>query len=318
MDVILQRRAQGRRVAGELLDGRVSPCELLRRTSSAGAFGNEGKKETDRSNRGGRGGDCWRGEGQTLTPDVERTMAIDTRLNEPAGGAGDGPEEQPRSADALPGPSSGTNADGGRLVPEMTGSPNATREGNLRFEAEALPYLDDVYRFAHSLTRDAADADDVVQETFLRAYRSWHTFQPGSDARRWLFTITRNVFLRSRERERRHIDLEDGDLEALSSFNALADHGRDGSDQILTRIDLAPALRGALDELDEPFKSTVMLVDIEDQSYEAASEILGVPIGTVRSRLFRGRRILQEKLMTYARDAGFTTAQRDQRGSEHD
>jgi RNA polymerase sigma-70 factor (ECF subfamily) len=201
----------------------------------------------------------------------------------------------------------------------MTASSNTTREGDLRFEAEALPFIDDVYRFALSLTRDAADADDVVQETFLRAYRSWHTFQPGSDARRWLFTITRNVFLRSRERERRHVDLEDGDLEALNTFaNPDAQMGRDASDQILSRIDLAPALRRALDELDEPFKSTVLLVDLEDQSYEAASQILGVPIGTVRSRLFRGRRILQDKLITYARDAGFTTAQHRERGSKDD
>jgi len=227
-------------------------------------------------------------------------------------------DRDPPGGDPSPSPSGGTNDDQGRLVPEMTASADTARVDDLRFEAEALPYIDDVYRFALSLTRDAADADDVVQETFLRAYRSWHTFQPGSDARRWLFTITRNVFLRSRERERRHVDLEDGDLEALSSFAAATDQGRDGSDQILSRIDLAPALRRALNELDEPFKSTVVLVDLEDQSYEAASEILGVPIGTVRSLLFRGRRILQEKLMTYARDAGFTTAQRGQRGSKDD
>jgi len=93
---------------------------------------------------------------------------------------------------------------------------------------------------------------------------------------------------------------------------------RDGSDQILSRIDLGPALRRALDELDEPFKSAVMLVDLEDQSYEAASQILGVPIGTVRSRLFRGRRILQDKLLIYARDAGFSTAKRSQRESTDD
>jgi RNA polymerase sigma-70 factor (ECF subfamily) len=212
----------------------------------------------------------------------------------------------------------GTNDDETRLMPEMTTSSNTTREEDLRFEAEALPFIDDVYRFALSLTRDAADADDVVQETFLRAYRSWHTFQPGSDARRWLFTITRNVFLRSRERERRHVDLEDGDLEALDSFAVHNQMVRDGSDQILSRIDLAPALQRALDELDEPFKSAVILVDLEDQSYEAASQILGVPIGTVRSRLFRGRRLLQDKLITYARDAGFSTAQRDDRGPKHD
>jgi RNA polymerase sigma-70 factor (ECF subfamily) len=200
----------------------------------------------------------------------------------------------------------------------MTAASNTTRERDLRFEAEALPYIDDVYRFALSLTRDAADADDVVQETFLRAYRSWHTFQPGSDARRWLFTITRNVFLRARERERKHVDVEDGDLESLMTFNAHGDLLRDGSDQILSRIDLQPALKRAIDELEEPFKSAVVLVDLEDQSYEAASQILGVPIGTVRSRLFRGRRVLQEKLITYARDAGFSTAQRGQRGNKHE
>jgi RNA polymerase sigma-70 factor (ECF subfamily) len=200
----------------------------------------------------------------------------------------------------------------------MTAPTAAATENDVRFEAEALPWMDDVYRFALSLTRDASDADDVVQETYLRAYRSWHTFQPGSDARRWLFTITRNVFLRARERERRHVDLEDGDVEAVNTFMTHGQMVRDGTDQMLARIDLGPALRRALGELDEPFKSAVVLVDLEDQSYEAAADILGVPIGTVRSRLFRGRRILQEKLITYARDAGFSTAQRGQRGSTHD
>jgi RNA polymerase sigma-70 factor, ECF subfamily len=245
-------------------------------------------------------------------------MAIDTRSSTSAGGAEEVPAGDPSPPRPRPDTDVGTREAPDRLVPEMSASPNGTREEDVRFEAEALPFIDDVYRFALSLTRDAADADDIVQETFLRAYRSWHTFQPGSDARRWLFTITRNVFLRARERERRHVDLEDGDLEAVTTFAAHGQMMRDGSDQILSRIDLAPALRHALDELDEPFKSAVLLVDLEDQSYEAAAEILGVPIGTVRSRLFRGRRILQEKLMTYARDAGFTTAQRGQRGPKDD
>jgi RNA polymerase sigma-70 factor, ECF subfamily len=245
-------------------------------------------------------------------------MAIDTRSGTPAGGAGESPPDDEGTRRPRPPTEPGTDAPGSRLVPEMTAPSTATHEGDARFEAEALPFIDDVYRFALSLTRDASDADDVVQETFLRAYRSWHTFQPGSDARRWLFTITRNVFLRSRERERRHVDVEDGDLEALSTFATHTEMVRDGSDQILSRIDLGPALRRALDDLDEPFKSAVMLVDLEDQSYEAAAQILGVPIGTVRSRLFRGRRILQEKLLTYARDAGFSTAKRSQRESTDD
>jgi RNA polymerase sigma-70 factor (ECF subfamily) len=200
----------------------------------------------------------------------------------------------------------------------MTSTTDAALDRDAQFEAEALPWLDDVYRFALSLTRDAADADDVVQEAYLRAYRSWHTFQPGSDARRWLFTITRNVFLRARERDRRQVELEDGDAEALTTFAAHGQMVRDGTDQILSRIDLGPALTRALDDLDEPFKSAVVLVDLEDQSYEAAAEVLGVPIGTVRSRLFRGRRLLQDKLITYARDAGFATAQRDRGTAKHD
>lgn len=191
-----------------------------------------------------------------------------------------------------------------------------TRERDQRFEREALPWMDDVYRFARSLTRNEADAQDVLQETYLRAYRSWDTFVPGSDARRWLFTICRNVFLRSRERERRHVEVEDGDVEALAGVVSHADAARDGADAILARADLGPALSREVDALQEPFRSAVVLVDVEDQSYEAASEILGVPIGTVRSRLFRGRRILQDRLFEYARDAGFAAARKARRDDE--
>lgn len=248
-------------------------------------------------------------------------MAIDTRSGMRAGGADDAPERR-SGATGLPGDAAGgTNTSGERLVPATAGATpdgggRADRGDDSRFEAEALPFIDDVYRFAVSLTRDAADADDIVQETYLRAYRSWHTFQPGSDARRWLFTIARNVFLRSRERERRQVDVADADLEALQTFATHGQHVRDGTDRLLSRIDLGPALRRALAELDEPFKSAVVIVDLEDQSYEDAANILGVPIGTVRSRLFRGRRILQDKLVEYARDAGFTTAERGNRGTK--
>lgn len=176
------------------------------------------------------------------------------------------------------------------------------------FERDALPWLDDVYRFALSLTRDEADADDVVQETFLRAYRSWHTFIPGTDCRRWLFTICRNVFLRSRERQRPTVDLEDGEQDAVAAGSVYAAAREKGYDDIYARLDLAPALRDAIDELSEPFRSAVVLVDVEDLTYESAAEVMGVPIGTVRSRLFRGRRLLQEKLLTVAEDLGFTPA----------
>lgn len=173
-----------------------------------------------------------------------------------------------------------------------------------RFAKEALPFMDDVYRFAVSLTRDPADAQDIVQETFLRAYRSWHTFEPDSDCRRWLFTICRNAFLRSRESRRFEVEVDDAEAEALAAARQHQSMIEDGTDRLLSTVDLGPALDRAVSDLEEPFRSTVLLVDVEDQSYEAAAEILGVPIGTVRSRLFRARRQLQGQLRRYALDAG--------------
>jgi RNA polymerase sigma-70 factor (ECF subfamily) len=177
--------------------------------------------------------------------------------------------------------------------------------GDEAFEQEALPWLDDVYRFALSLTRDEADAEDVVQDTFLRAYRSWETYTVGSDCRRWLFTICRNAFLRSREREPRTIELRDGELDGFAT-GALSfpEAPRNGLEDMLFRADLLPAVNRALARVPAPFQSALVLVDIEEQSYEAAAEILGIPIGTLRSRLFRGRRIMQELLVTHAQDAG--------------
>jgi len=173
------------------------------------------------------------------------------------------------------------------------------------FAREALPWIDDVYRFALSLTRDEADADDVVQETYLRAYRSWHTFIPGTDCRRWLFTICRNVFLRSRERIRPTVELDATEVDAVDTSSLYSGTVKEASDDVFARLDLAPAITRALAKVPEPFRSTLVIVDVEDQSYEAAAEMLGVPIGTVRSRLFRGRRLMQEQLLTYASDAGF-------------
>lgn len=176
------------------------------------------------------------------------------------------------------------------------------------FARDAIPWMNDVYRFALSLTRDPADAQDIVQETYLRAYRSWHTFEPDSDCRRWLFTICRNAFLRSRQQTRLEVEAIDGDAEAIAAAREHDAMMADGTDRLLSSVDLGPALDRALAGLDEPFRATVQLVDVEDQSYEAAAEILGVPIGTVRSRLFRARRQMQHQLRAHAKDAGFPSA----------
>lgn len=175
------------------------------------------------------------------------------------------------------------------------------------FELEAIPWIEDVYRFALSLTRDESDADDVVQDTFLRAYRSWHTYLPGSDCRRWLFTICRNVFLRSRERARPTVELDAKDVELAAVDGGQPGFPRDSFDDASSRLDLGPAIDDALARVPEPFRSTLIIVDVEDQSYESAAETLGVPIGTVRSRLFRGRRLMQEQLQTYAVDLGLAS-----------
>src|SRR4029077_10226100 len=123
----------------------------------------------------------------------------------------------------------------------LTGVPcmqQVSNETEFAFEREALPWIDDVYRFALPLTTDESDADDVVQDTFLRAYRSWHTYMPGSDCRRWLFTICRNVFLRSRERTRPTVDLDATDVDAMAIGSWYSSDVKEGSDDIFARLDL--------------------------------------------------------------------------------
>src|SRR5438270_691091 len=147
-----------------------------------------------------------------------------------------------------------------QLLTNVQIADHAFRDGAVAFELEAIPWIDDVYRFALSLTKDEADADDVVQDTFLRAYRSWHTYLPGSDCRRWLFTICRNVFLRSRERSRPTVELEASEVDNAIAGSLYDANAREPLEDSVTRLDLAPALRDALDELAEPFRTAVILV----------------------------------------------------------
>jgi RNA polymerase sigma-70 factor, ECF subfamily len=178
------------------------------------------------------------------------------------------------------------------------------------FDRALLAALPHVERFARTLTHDRAAADDLVQETYLRAFRAWETFKPGHDARRWLFTICRNVFLRERERDSRQVATSGDDAE-LESLAASVEHGeatRAGLAPSLDAIDVAPAIRAALAQVPEVYRSAAVLVDVEGESYEVAADILGVPVGTVRSRLFRARRLLQRALYQHAVDAGVIRA----------
>ncbi len=173
------------------------------------------------------------------------------------------------------------------------------------FAERCMIYLPDVARYARSLMRDESDADDLVQDTFMLAYQHWEQFTPGTECRAWLFTICRRRFLRVRERDDRQVATEDATLESLAAARVHDRAREDGLDRVFERTEMREAVEAAIARLPGAFREVAVLVDLHDHSYEAAAEILSVPIGTVRSRLFRARRLLQEDLLVYAQDAGF-------------
>jgi RNA polymerase sigma-70 factor (ECF subfamily) len=180
------------------------------------------------------------------------------------------------------------------------------------FEHIALPLIPDVSRFAFSLTRDADEADDLVQETYLKAFRAWHTFAPDTNVRSWLFTICKNTFRRrfTREKVRPEIEREAvGDDDAMPIVMSHVNAEKLGLGDLFDRLDVGPALERGMDALPELFREIVALVDLEGFSYHEAAEILEIPVGTVRSRLFRARRRLQDFLIEQARDMGLATEQ---------
>ncbi len=179
------------------------------------------------------------------------------------------------------------------------------------FQTEALQHLDAVYRYAYTLTRDRSEAEDLTQDTFLQALRHWDQFRPGTNARAWLFTICRNLFLRQRERRAREEPTDAAALDGIATdardFAAPADAGR----ALFDTPELGDVIRRELDKLPAEYREVVELSDLQDQSYADIAQVLGVPIGTVKSRLFRGRRLLQEALVDYARDAGLLPPEGD-------
>jgi RNA polymerase sigma-70 factor (ECF subfamily) len=185
------------------------------------------------------------------------------------------------------------------------------QERDRRYRLEALRWLPEVTRFAMSLARHETDADDLVQETFLKAYEAWDSYTPGTECRGWLFTICRHTFYRRRQREERQVSCDDPELEALAAAAVHASAQQGGYADLFTRFDLSDAIDRAIAELPASFRDVVLLVDVNDQPYETAAAVLGVPIGTVRSRLFRARRLLQQALFAHARDAGLVRSALD-------
>ncbi|HKT81216.1 MAG TPA: sigma-70 family RNA polymerase sigma factor [Vicinamibacterales bacterium] len=165
------------------------------------------------------------------------------------------------------------------------------------FDAEALSHVDSLYRTALRLTRSPADAEDLVQDTYLRAFRAADTFEPGTNLRAWLFTILHNT-ARNRFRDRAHDAIVDSDaVERAGEQNALrSDAGDITPETLLLRDTLAPELQAAIDDLPEAFRQAVWLRDVEEFSYAEIAAMLAIPVGTVMSRISRGRRMLFDRL----------------------
>ncbi len=171
------------------------------------------------------------------------------------------------------------------------------------FEQEALPHLDAVYRVALRLSGDPSQAEDLSQETMLKAFRSWHQYKPGTNARAWLLTILRHTFINQYRRTKHHKATVDVTaVEHYTVFPDVQDADPEGTffDQIVDE-----EIYQAIDALPNEFRETVVLSDVEGLSYAEIAEITGVPVGTVKSRLYRGRQLLQKRLYDYAVEMGY-------------
>jgi RNA polymerase sigma-70 factor (ECF subfamily) len=172
-----------------------------------------------------------------------------------------------------------------------------------RFEREVLPYLDRIYPAALRMTHNPADAEDLVQETFTKAYASFHRFEPGTNVKAWLYRILTNTFIttyRKRQREPRSTFM--GDLvERPPAAADLPSHsGLTSAESVALQRLPDPDIQHALHRLPEDFRIAVYLADVEGYAYKEIADITGAPVGTVTSRLHRGRRLLRELLQDYA------------------
>jgi RNA polymerase sigma-70 factor (ECF subfamily) len=173
----------------------------------------------------------------------------------------------------------------------------ATERDRVRFEEEALALADQVYRVARRLVGSREEAEDLMQETYARAFRSWQQYQPGTNLRAWLLRILTNLNIDRGRRVQRTPDmqpLEEGDY---FLYNRLEESGGENPDEerVVERLSQDDIV-GALSAVPHNFRDVVVLVDIGDFSYADAAQILDVPVGTVMSRLHRGRRILKREL----------------------
>lgn len=177
------------------------------------------------------------------------------------------------------------------------------------FERDVMQYAAQLYSAALRMTRNPADAEDVVQETFLKAYRAYDTFKAGTNLKAWLYRILTNTYInRYRRNQRRPTEVELGELQDLYLYKRLGEQSgasQSAEEEVLDQF-VDADVKEALESLPEHFRMPVYYADVEGFSYKEIAEILDVPIGTVMSRLHRGRKALQKKLWTVAQERGLT------------
>lgn len=177
-----------------------------------------------------------------------------------------------------------------------------------RFQEDALPLLDSLYGGALRMTRNPADAEDLIQETMLRAYRSFDRFEPGTNLKAWLFRIMTNAYINTyRKKQREPQKVSQDEVEDFDLYQELKNHDPQFSatpETIVLDGLVDSDITDAIDDLPEQFRLAVVLSDVEGFSYAEMAEIMDVPMGTVMSRLHRGRKALQKRLWDLARDRG--------------
>jgi RNA polymerase sigma-70 factor (ECF subfamily) len=186
-------------------------------------------------------------------------------------------------------------------------SSQGTRES---FEREVLPHLDSIYSMALRLARNREDANDLLQDTILRAYRFFHQFTPGTNSRAWVLTILFNNFRNGyRKSGREQVSQSEAEFtERMEAESLAADQTRSNPEALAFANVMAPEVTAAIDSLPEEFRAALLLVDLQELSYQEVSVVLAVPVGTVKSRVSRGRSLLRDALLKFARDKGIIRA----------